>query len=242
MEFEVKNRFSGEAQFVAEIDCAEDMPLSIKLGLAVKWAIKTGADLADANLAGAYLADANLAGAYLAGADLGDANLGDANLAGAYLARANLARAYLSRADLARAYLAGANLARAYLADANLAGAYLADAKGVTDEQLRPIKADLWMILSMARHEVPALIDALRKARVDGSTYEGECACLVGTLENAGASALPHVPTSPAERWFAAISKGDRPGDDSAGGFASQKALDWTLEYCRMTGIAVEVN
>ena len=63
MKFEVKNRFTGEVRFTAEIDCAEDAPVSIKLGLAVKWAVKT-----DANLAGADLADAYLAGAYLADA------------------------------------------------------------------------------------------------------------------------------------------------------------------------------
>ena len=95
IKFDILNRFSGKVQFTAEIDCAEDAPTSIKIGLAVKWAIKAGANLADANLAGAYLAganlaDANLAGANLAIANLAGANLADANLAGAYLAAANL--------------------------------------------------------------------------------------------------------------------------------------------------------
>src|SRR5580692_3334534 len=94
MKFEITNRFTGAVQVTAEIDCAEDDSVSVKLGLAVRWAYKT-----DANLARAYLADANLADAYLAGA----------NLAGA-----NLARAYLADAYLAGANLAGANLADAY--------------------------------------------------------------------------------------------------------------------------------
>ena len=138
IKFDVMNRFSGAVQFAAEIDCADDAPRSIKLGLAVRWAIKSraylaGAYLAGANLAGANLADANLAGANLADANLADAylagaNLADANLAGANLADANLARANLARANLADAYLARANLARANLADAYLADAYLADA------------------------------------------------------------------------------------------------------------------
>ena len=136
MKFEVKNRFTGEVRFTAEIDCAEDAPVSIKLGLAVKWAVKTDANLAGADLADAYLADANLAGADLAGADLADAylvgaNLARANLADAYLADANLAGADLAGANLAGADLAGANLARANLADAYLAGAYLADARNL---------------------------------------------------------------------------------------------------------------
>ena len=63
MKFEVKNRFSGEVQFTAEIECAEDASVSVKLGLAVRWAYKTGADLRDADLRGADLRGANLRGA-----------------------------------------------------------------------------------------------------------------------------------------------------------------------------------
>ena len=59
MKFEIKNRCSREVQVTAEIECSEDAAYSVKLGLAVKWAIK----------ADAYLARANLAGANLAGAD-----------------------------------------------------------------------------------------------------------------------------------------------------------------------------
>jgi uncharacterized protein YjbI with pentapeptide repeats len=133
MQFEIKNRFTGAVQVVAEIECNPDDNYSIKLGLAVKWAIKTRADLADAYLAGADLASADLAGANLAGADLAGANLAgadlaSADLAGANLAGADLAGANLASADLADAYLAGANLASADLAGANLARANLAGA------------------------------------------------------------------------------------------------------------------
>ena len=78
IKFDVRNRFSGQVQFTAELDCDESSSYSVKLGLAVNWAIKAGA-----NLAGAYLAGANLAGANLAGANLADAYLAGANLAGA---------------------------------------------------------------------------------------------------------------------------------------------------------------
>ncbi len=135
---EILNRFPGEVIFTAEIECAADELPSIKMGLAVKAAVKARAYLADANLAGANLAEANLAGANLAGAYLARANLAranlaraylaDANLAGANLAGANLAVANLADANLAGANLAEANLAVANLADANLAGAYLAEA------------------------------------------------------------------------------------------------------------------
>ena len=123
MKFDVLNRFTGEVQFTAEIECKDDELPSVKLGLAIEWAYKTRANLDGANLDGAYLARANLDGANLAGAYLAGANLDGANLAGAYLARANLDGAYLAGANLD-----GANLAGAYLARANLDGAYLARA------------------------------------------------------------------------------------------------------------------
>lgn len=66
MKFDVLNRFSGKEQFIAEIDCSDDAAVSVKLGLAVKWAVKARANLAFANLDSAYLAGANLARANLA--------------------------------------------------------------------------------------------------------------------------------------------------------------------------------
>ena len=79
MKLEVKNRFTGDVQFTAEIDTDSESN-SVRLGLAVKWARSSGADLS-----GAYLRDADLRGAYLSGADLSGANLRDANLSGADL-------------------------------------------------------------------------------------------------------------------------------------------------------------
>jgi len=73
--YQIKNRFSGAVMFEAELDASfERESEGVKLGAAVKLAVKAGADLAGADLAGAYLA-------------------------GAYLARANLARANLARAN-----------------------------------------------------------------------------------------------------------------------------------------------
>ena len=45
MKFEIKNRWSGEIQFEAEIECAVNARVGVKIGLAVKWAYETGADL-----------------------------------------------------------------------------------------------------------------------------------------------------------------------------------------------------
>lgn len=78
MKLDITNRFTGAVQFTAEIECADGASASIKVGLAVKWALKNGADLrgadlSDADLRGADLSGANLSGAYLGGADLGGA-------------------------------------------------------------------------------------------------------------------------------------------------------------------------
>ena len=150
MKYDIHHRWTGNVIVTAEIDCDESASASVKLGLAVRWAVKVRAYLADADLARAYLADANLADANLAGACLADAYL-----AGANLTRANLTRADLTRADLARANLAGANLTRANLAGAcltraNLAGACLADAClwGTSGNmvEVRSMQVDRWAV------------------------------------------------------------------------------------------------
>ena len=56
MEFKIKHKCTGSVIFTADIGCKRNEYYSIKLGLAVKVAVK-----ADANLAGANLTRANLA-------------------------------------------------------------------------------------------------------------------------------------------------------------------------------------
>ena len=97
IKFDVLNRWTKKVQFTAEINCDETVSYSVKLGLAVKWGVETGA---------------NLAGAYLTGANLTGANLMDANLAGAYLGGANLGGAYIAVADLMDAKNAELAIAR----------------------------------------------------------------------------------------------------------------------------------
>ena len=48
MKFDILNRCTGKVQFTAEIDCATDASREIKIGLAVKWGINAGANLARA--------------------------------------------------------------------------------------------------------------------------------------------------------------------------------------------------
>ena len=73
---QIKNRFSGKLIFEAEVDGETE---SIRLGLTVKLAFKSGANLSEANLSGANLYRATLSGA----------NLSRANLSGADLSRAD---------------------------------------------------------------------------------------------------------------------------------------------------------
>jgi hypothetical protein len=130
IDFDIKNRWSGKVMFTAPIDADEATPIGVKIGLAVKWALRAKKPLAWANLPGAYLVGTNLAGTNLTGTNLAGTNLARANLArarltGTNLARANLNWAKLNWANLAGADLVGADLTGADLADANLPGANL---------------------------------------------------------------------------------------------------------------------
>ena len=95
MQFEIRSRWSGAVVFTAEIAADSETPTGIKLGLAVKTAVKAGANLRGANLSGA-----DLSGADLSEADLSEADLRGANLSGANLRGADLSEAYLSGASL----------------------------------------------------------------------------------------------------------------------------------------------
>lgn len=112
----------------------------------------------------------------------------------------------------------------AYKQSVSLRGADLSGA------DLLPIKADFIEVISQAPRELPALIEALKAGRIDGSTYSGECACLVGTIANArgidvdsSGFGIPKDSSRPVERFFMAIRKGDTPETNAA----SKLALEW---------------
>jgi hypothetical protein len=158
------------------------------------------------------LEQATAAKAILRDADLRDANLGGANLGGANLGGANLIGANLIDANLI-----GANLRRANLSDANLSA----------------IRDDMFAVLSAAPNEVQGLITALKDGKVDGSTYEGECACLVGTIANVRGKNYQELgdlhpdSTRPIEKFFFGISKGHTPENNPF----SRLALEWAEEW-----------
>jgi uncharacterized protein YjbI with pentapeptide repeats len=230
-------------------------------GANLKGAYLEGANLKGAYLEGANLKGANLKGADLEGADLKGADLKGANLKGAYLEGANLKGAYLKGAylegaDLEGADLKGADLKGANLKGANLKGADLRDAylEGANLEgadlegaDLEPIRDDLWSVLDTAPDEVPGLLAALREGRVDGSSYTGECACLVGTMRNVahtrGVSVeIPERPSRPAERWFLGISEGDTPESNPMAKFAEGWIEEWMSKTHDAGGSGGSVN
>ena len=128
--YNILDRWTGAIRFTAEIECSPTALPSLKLGLAIRVAIKKGL-----NLRGAYLQGANLRGVDLQGADLQGANLQRADLQradlrgvdlrGANLRGVDLQGADLQRVDLQRADLQGADLQRVDLRGANLRGANL---------------------------------------------------------------------------------------------------------------------
>jgi hypothetical protein len=73
MKHTIKHRFTGKPIYTAEINCPEDTPENVKLGLAVRAAAQVCANLYGADLREADLTEAHLIYAYLIGADLSGA-------------------------------------------------------------------------------------------------------------------------------------------------------------------------
>jgi hypothetical protein len=161
------------------------------------------------------------------GADLYGANLYGADLYGADLRGANLRGADLRGADLYGANLRGANLRGADLYGANLYGANLRGA------DLDAIRDDLYEVFASAPAEVPQLLAMLRAGEIDGSVYEGDCACLVGTIANIrgchyeAIEGLKPEADRPAEKWFLAIREGDTPSKSAVAEVTETWILEW---------------
>ena len=129
----------------------------------------------------------------------------------------------LEQAVKSNANLRGADLRGAYLRGANLRGA-----------NLGYFKTDILDILLRAPKEIAGLKQALIDGKVDGSVYEGECACLVGTIANIRgvqydtlANGIKPNSRRPAEQWFMSIKKGDTPESSSF----VKLTVEWIEEY-----------
>jgi hypothetical protein len=174
----------------------------------------------------AVASGASLDGASLVGASLVGASLDGASLVGASLVGASLRNASLDGASLDDASLVGASLVGASLRNASLDGA-----------SLEPIQTDFFDVLLNAVPEIPQLRAALVEGRVDGSTYEGKCACLVGTIANirdVGYGCLDGIePDSdrPIERFFTSITKGDTPETSQFSALAVRWIDEFTAKF-----------
>ena len=140
--------------------------------------------------------------------------------------------------SLREADLCGANLRGAYLGDANHRGADLGYAN------LGDLKKDYFERLALAKHEVPELYKAILSGRIDGSQYEGECACFCGTIAKIRNEQYDHMKidlrpdsSSPTEKWYTNIRKGDTPDNNQF----SKITAEWTKEFLEANEIKVPV-
>jgi len=91
----------------------------------------------------------------------------------------------------------------------------------------------------MAKTEVPELYKALWDGKIDGSQYEGECACLVGTIANVRKTHFKSLgdlkPNSErlSEKWFLGIRKGDFPQNSEV----AKLTGEWLEKYMEMNNI-----
>ena len=136
--------------------------------------------------------------------------------------------AVLQDAVLRGAVLQGADLQGADLRDADLRGITL---EKLPRDFINQCSRDILFILQSLKAEVPFLKEKLLKGEIDGSQYEGDCACLIGTLANANGggvgtladanggidkvcAAIPFYEKGThnmGEKWFLNIKKGDTP-------------------------------
>jgi hypothetical protein len=138
-------------------------------------------------------------------ADLWEANLREADLRGADLRGANLWGADLREADLW-----GANLRGADLREADLRGA-----ENIPDFYINNCKRDILSIFNYLPNEVKGLREKIIKGQIDGSQYEGDCCCLIGSLGNESAvCSIPYYYKTLhnfGEQLFSQIREGDTP-------------------------------
>lgn len=131
-----------------------------------------------------------------------------------------------------------ANLRDANLQDADLQGANLRDANfreaNLREANINTIRDDFFSVLEVAQNEALGLYDALMRGNIDGFQYQGECACLVGTIANLRHESYRALKISvkpdldrASERWFLAINKGDFPQNNPVSDITAEWMRAW---------------
>jgi len=253
---EIYQRHSDETIYSADIDSANPRPLraavtqavhnnaSLSYGYLVCADLEhadltradfTRADLSRADLTNTKLDRATLAYASLVGAKLEGATMYAVNGYGTDFQGASLRNANLTGADLIQANLSRANLSGARLTLANLAGADLRNSN-IDEANLDEIRFDLWAVLDRAPGEVVGLLEKLRAGEIDGSRYNGTCACLIGTLAKIRGCDYQQLgdlapdASRPSERWFLAIKPGHTPENNPV----ARITEGWITTWLRM--------
>ncbi len=159
--------------------------------------------------------------------------------AGSDLSGSNLRGSDLSGSNLRGSDLSGSNLSGCDVSGSNLSGC------DVSGAYLQNIKTDFFDVLLRAPAEVAGLRAALIAGKVNGSTYKGDCACLVGTIANVrgvecyglGNGIRPDS-SRPIERWFLAITEGDTPETNQV----SKIVVEWLDEFVELLAAATKAQ
>ena len=161
--------------------------------------------------------------ANLRSANLCSANLRFADLRSANLCSADLRFADLRFADLRSADLRSANLCSANLRSADLRSADLKDIINLPQSYINQCSRDILFIFRSLKKELPFLKEKLLAGEIDGTQYEGKCACLIGTLAKANGEINKVCQTITfydkglhnfGEQWFYQIKKYDTPDNN----------------------------
>jgi uncharacterized protein YjbI with pentapeptide repeats len=178
--FTIPKRWLFQTGVTVSIACDPAAPFGVKLGLAVRAAYASGADLRDADLSGAVLRGAVLRDAVLRDADLSGADLRDADLSGAVLRGAVLRDAVLRDADLS-----GAKITR-ILASANRGDGYTFYAFELEAGGVKIKAGCRWFTVSEFRAHILAKYPDTDKATETGDILdfiEARCRALGVALE-----------------------------------------------------------
>ena len=227
MKHQIFSRWDS-SRVVYECDLPDDTPSGMVVRLALEKATAArdnlrGSNLRGCDLSGCDLRDSNMSDCDLSGSNLSDSNMSDCDLSGSNLSGSNLRGCDLSGCDLSGCDLSGCDLSGCDLSD---------------------VKNDFWEILLRAPCEIDGLRAALVAGKVNGSTYEGVCACLVGTIANVRGVGVDYrdlgngiKPNSsrPAERWFLGISTGDKPETNEV----SRITVEWLDEFVALLNAAL---
>ena len=138
-----------------------------------------------------------------------------------------LSAAIKSGSNLSGSDLRGCDLSGCDLSWCNLRGS---DLRGC---DLAPIKNDFFIVLLYSIPEISFLKETIINGKIDGSTYDGDCACLSGTICKKALGVNHELAYSqrdakrPIERFFLGIKPGDTPENSQF----SKLAFDWIVEF-----------